>query len=130
MNRFVALVAVLAVIVSVNAAIAAGPEGAWTWISPLHGGRENTLKLRLDSEGPTLFGTYVDGLTNRELEITPTVWSEESGKIAFRIPIRLDGQMASLAYFGTLNEDTIVGKCHIEVNRQVRAMDWVARRKK
>ena len=130
MNRFVALVAVAAVAVCANAAIAAGPEGTWTWISPLHGGRENTLTLHLDSEGPTLSGTYVDGLTGREVEIAPTHWSDDTGKIAFRIPLRLNGQMASLVYSGTLNEDTIAGTCYLEVDRQVRAMDWLARRKK
>jgi hypothetical protein len=130
MNRFVALFAVAAVAVSANAVIAAGPEGTWTWVSPLHGGREDTLKLRVDSEGPTLCGTYVDGLTNREVEIAPTLWSNETGKIAFRIPVRLNGQMASLVYSGALDEDTIAGKCYLEIDRQVRAMDWLARRKK
>lgn len=130
MKRFPALAALLTLFLSAAPALADGPEGTWSWVSPLHGRYEDTLTLRLDSEGPTLAGVFVDGLTGRETRIAPSVWHDAVRKVAFAVPCSLNGQSLVLTYTGTLREDTIVGTCQIELNRQIRAIDWVAGRRK
>jgi hypothetical protein len=130
MSRFISLAVVLAIVSSVNIGNAAGPAGNWTWVSPLHSGHKDTLKLRLDSEGPTLVGLYVDGLTSEEIRLAPAIWHDEIGKIAFAVSRDIGGQTVVMHFVGKLHDDTIVGKCHLEANGQLKTIDWLAKRKK
>jgi len=127
MNGSVKAAVVLAVLGFVSPAIAANQNGKWkSSVTFNNQSTESILRLRLDSEGSILTGSYMDGQDQRAVPITPTRFTDD--RIDFSVIRESNGQRVTLTYSGTLSGDTITGQGRLEVGGQVQSTDWVARR--
>jgi serine/threonine protein kinase len=103
----------------------ADPTGTWKWSMPFGGqARDSILKLRL--EGGRLTGSVMwrDG-QEHPLENV----SYRDGEVSFKVTRERKGQKFTMAYHGTVTEDTIKGKMELDFGGE-RTRDWEARRVK
>jgi hypothetical protein len=127
----VAAMAVCAVVGLAAPVIAGDPAGTWRSISRINSQAiESTLKLRLDSEGPTLSGFYIDAQTNQQTAITPALFNAEDDKVSFLVTHDSNGQKFTILYSGALTGDTITGTAQFERGGRVQTGEWSATRQK
>ena len=129
MRRSAVAAVVLGLIGLVSPVVAANPTGTWQSTTTLgNQALESILKLRLDSEGPTLTGAFIRGSVSDAVPIASTQYKD--GQISFSVRCEIDRQWVTIKYSGTLHSDTITGKSQIEQGGQAYSGEWIAKRQK
>jgi hypothetical protein len=130
MKSVVAAMAVFAVVGLVKPAVG-NPAGTWRSLTRINNQPiESTLKLRVDSEGPTLAGFYIDGQTGEPTQITPSQFNKDDDRIAFQVIHEFNGQKFAIVYRGTQNGDRITGTSQFERSGRVHSAEWTATRQR
>ena len=95
--------------------------GIWKW--SLAGQKGDTI-LKLKQEGEKLTGSYTNQFGKAEI----TDGSLKDGDITFKVKREFNGQAFVIKYSGKLSGDKISGKCEFDVNGDIRALEWEAKR--
>jgi hypothetical protein len=122
--------AITAVVAAMTGTLtAADPTGVWRSTTSFPSQAvQGTLRLWVDREGPILDGCYFYGANRRGLEINPVFFHEEQGEVHFAVEFTVNGQRSVLWHRGTINGNTIIGQCSLEIGNQRQVAAWVARR--
>ena len=123
-GRLVAAAVSVALLVA-SGALAADPTGTWKSTTTFNNqSLEGTLKLRYDTEGPTLTGYYFDEQISQEIYAA----SYGNRNVNFSVTRDLNRQRFTIKFSGVLSGDTITGKAQFIFSGEAQTANWVAQR--
>jgi major membrane immunogen (membrane-anchored lipoprotein) len=131
MNRWIGLIAVVAMSLALSASAAddkkdANVDGTWTWNYKTRDGKDAEAKLKLKRDGEKLTGTYIA----REGAETPLTEGKIKGDdISFTVTREVSGEKMDFKYTGKIEGDTITGKILFGRPKPT-PHEWEAKRKK
>lgn len=117
--------ALLALFALSTAALAADPNGTWSWKFQ-RGDNEIEIKLDLKADGEKLTGKIYSN--DRETEITDGKFKND--EVSFKSVRERDGNKFEMVYKGKVEGDKITGTVEFTRDDQTRSRPWEAERVK
>jgi hypothetical protein len=115
------------VVLLAGTALAADPNGTWTWTFSTQGGQDFELSLELKQDGEKLTGK-LSLPTGDSIDVKEG--SFKNDEVAFNVEFERNGQVRIMKYKGKVDGDTIKGKTERERDGEVMTRDWEAKRAK
>jgi hypothetical protein len=114
-------------ILSASPALAAGPDGVWTWTTIAN--REvhtSTLRLKFNSESKALSGYYSASESDPQIPLAKAIYHD--GDITATVLLDHLGKTYDLTFAGSRVGDAIIGTITITHGGQTHTADWTAAR--
>jgi hypothetical protein len=127
MNHILRATAVFSLLVSANSALAAGPDGVWTWTTLTNGEvHTSTLRLKFNSESKALSGYYSASESDPQIPLAKATYHD--GDITATVLLDHLGKTYDLTFAGSRIGDSLIGTLTITHDGQTHTTDWTAAR--
>jgi len=127
-NLLKVLLAAFVVAIFASNALAADPNGTWTWTVTTQSGQEFDLAVELKQDGEKLTGLFLLPFGDEGIEIKEGTFKDD--EVAFSVEIERGGNVRKMNFKGKVEGDTIKGTSERERDGEVRSRDWEATREK